>query len=283
LKIALVIPVWNEADTIGDVIKSAQKCLDCDIVIVDDASTDNSQSVISSFINQNPEIKYLPLSTNVGNCAAFNKGWQASSGDFVIDLAADDLLLPQRISIGVECFLKAGREYGVHFGDARIIDEKGNLLREHLTTSYFQDAVPEGILFSTLLAKYFINPASMMYSKDLLDFLGGYDESLAYEDFDLWVRSSKEFKYCYSNILLISKRVVKGAHSSTQYKPGSKILHSTLRVCEKAYGLCENNQEYQALLIRLRYEKKMAILSLNWFVAWGFYKLQRKTVKKLMP
>ncbi len=242
----------------------------------------SSQDVIQTFIEKHPQIKFIPLSTNIGNCRAFNIGWQASSGDYVIDLAADDLLLPERISVGVDCFLNVGSEYGVHFGDARIIDEKGNLLGEHLTGSYFQGNVPEGILFSTLLSKYFINPATMMYSKSLLDYLGGYDESLAYEDFDLWVRSSKEFKYCYTNSLLVAKRNLMGAHSGRQYKPGSKILKSTLQVCEKAFAICENSAEYQALLIRIKYEMKMSFVSLNWRVAWQFFLLQQKTQSALM-
>lgn len=282
--VSVICLCYNHSKYVVESLESvlSQSYANIELIVVDDASTDNSQAVIRSFIDEYPKAKFIPLSHNVGNCRAFNVGWQASSGDYVIDLAADDLLLPQRISLGIDCFLKTGSEYGVHFGDARIIDENGSLLREHVTSSYFQDKVPEGILFSTLLSKYFINPATMMYSKSLLDFLGGYDESLAYEDFDLWVRSSKEFKYCYSSKLLISKRRVKGGHSDRQYKPGSKILKSTLRVCEKAYVLCENKREFRALLVRIKYEMKMAFFSLNWYVVWGFYKLQRQTLKKLM-
>jgi glycosyltransferase involved in cell wall biosynthesis len=277
--VSVICLCYNHSKYVVESIESvlSQIYENIELIIVDDASTDDSQRVISSFIEQLPKIKFIPLSQNVGNCRAFNIGWQASSGAYVIDLAADDILLPQRISIGIERFLDTGSDYGVHFGDARMIDKNGTLLKEHLTGSYFQDNVPEGILFSTLLTKYFINPATMMYSKPLLNFLGGYDESLAYEDFDLWVRSSKEFKYCYSNRLLINKRTLKGAHGGTQYRPGSKILKSTYRVCEKAFALCENSQEYQALLIRIKYEMKMAIFSFNWGVAWRFYKLRRKT------
>jgi glycosyltransferase involved in cell wall biosynthesis len=282
--VSVICLCYNQSKYVVESIESvfSQSYTNIELIIVDDASTDNSQVVIRAFIEKFPKVKFIPLRENKGNCRAFNIGWQASSGDYVIDLAADDLLLPKRISLGIECFLNAGSEYGVHFGDARIINKNGDLLSEHLTGSYFQDNVPEGILFSTLLTKYFINPATMMYSKPLLDYLGGYDESLAYEDFDLWVRSSKEFKYCYSNNLLIAKRTLKGAYSGRQYKPGSKILKSTLRVCEKAFALCENDQEYQALIIRIKYEMKMAIVSLNWGVAWRFFLLQQKTRSALM-
>jgi glycosyltransferase involved in cell wall biosynthesis len=277
--VSVICLCYNHSKYVVESLESvlSQSYANIELIIVDDASTDDSQDVIRNFIDKFPEVKFIPLSRNIGNCRAFNIGWQASSGDYIIDLAADDLLLPERISVGIDCFLTAGSEYGVHFCDARIIDENGNPLREHLTGSYFQDNVPEGIIFSTLLTKYFINPVTMMYSKALLDYLGGYDESLAYEDFDLWVRSSKKFKYCYSNHILVAKRAIAGSHGNKQYRPGSKILKSTLRVCEKAFVLCENNQENRALLIRIKYEMKMAIVSLNWGVAWRFFRLQQKT------
>ena len=281
--VSVICLCYNHSKYVIESIESvlAQTYNKIELIVVDDGSTDGSQDVIREFIESTEGLSFIPLSKNVGNCRAFNIGWQASSGEYVIDLAADDLLLPQRISIGVECFLEGGSEYGVHFSDARIIDKNGGFLEEHLTGSYFQGEVPEGILFSTLLAKYFINPATMMYSKLMLEYLGGYDESLAYEDFDLWVRSSKEFKYCYSNQILIAKRSIVGSHGNKQYKLGSKMLKSTFKVCQKAYELCENKVEYQALIVRIKYEMKMAFLSLNWSTARGFYGLQRQTQKRL--
>jgi len=281
--VSVICLCYNHSKYVVESIESvlAQTYENIELIVVDDASTDNSHAVIREFIESSPGISFIPLTKNVGNCRAFNIGWQASSGDYVIDLAADDLLLPERISLGIDCFLERGNDYGVHFGDARIIDKNGSLLGEHLTASYFQEQVPEGLLFHTLLAKYFISPPTMMFSKPMLDYLGGYDESLAYEDFDLWVRSSKKFKYCYTNKIIVAKRSIIGSHGKMQYTPGSIILKSTLLVCEKAYGFCETDEEYQALIVRIKYEKKKAFLSLNWSVAWNLYKLQNKSQLRL--
>jgi len=282
--VSVICLCYNHSKYVVESIESvlAQTYENIELIIVDDASTDNSRSVIQNFINNQPAISFMPLGNNIGNCRAFNIGWQASSGEYIIDLAADDLLLPERISAGVERFAVAGSQFGLHFADARIIDGKGSKIAEHLTGSYFEDDVPEGYLFSAILSKYFINPATMMYSKPMLDYLGGYDESLAYEDFDLWVRSSKEFKYCYSNQVLVTKRQISSSRSNNQYRPGSKILKSTLLVCSKAYKLCENTHEYKALLMRIKYEMKMAIVSFNWEIAWQFYQLRGKVRQELM-
>jgi glycosyltransferase involved in cell wall biosynthesis len=267
-------------EAIGSV--QAQTYPNVELIVVDDASSDNSQRLIGDYLKDFPAVKFIPIARNVGNCKAFNMGWQASSGNFIIDLAADDVLHPERITVGVECFLQSGPDYGVHYTDARIINTGGREVGQHLTANFFAGEVPQGFIFTALLGRYFINPVTMMYSKSLLDYLGGYDETLAYEDFDLWVRSAKKFKYCYTNQLLVSKRQVGGSHGKRQYRPFSNLLSSTLKVCDKAFALCEHYEEFSALLTRINYEMKMALVSFNWQIAYRFYKLRQRVLKKLV-
>jgi hypothetical protein len=104
---------------------------------------------------------------------------------------------------------------------------------------------------------------------------------LAYEDFDFWVRSSKEYQYCYSAEVLVVKRLLKNSHSTRQYKFRSAIIESTYRVCEKAYTRCENRQEFQALKKRVSYEMKKAGQSLNLKTVRKFFKLWQRINSKL--
>jgi glycosyltransferase involved in cell wall biosynthesis len=281
--VSVICLCYNHERYVVDAIESvlSQTYDNIELIIVDDASTDNSLQIIKDRLLSFPEAKFIPLTKNVGNCRAFNIGWQASSGTYIIDLAADDLLYPKRISIGVECFIDSGPDFGVHFTDAQLIDKSSIITGAHETNNFFTNEVPQGIIFRSLLSKYFINPVTMMYSKDLLDYLGGYDESLAYEDFDLWVRSSKKFKYCYSNKMLVAKRALNQSHGGSQYRPVSKILFSTYKVCEKAYSLCEDKGDFSALLKRINYELKMAVFSFNWLVANNLFKLRREVIKKI--
>jgi len=281
--VSVICLCYNHSKYVVEAINSVleQTYPNVELLVIDDASTDNSKAVIREHIKSFEHIKFIELDKNVGNCTAFNIGWRASSGAYVIDLAADDVLLPERISVGIEYFLKLGSDYGVHFTDARLIDKSGNKVGEHLTSGYFDEKVPEGFIFNSILQKYFINPASMMYSVALLNYLGGYDESLANEDFDLWVRSSKKFKYCYSKQILVAKRLLNKSYSRSQYRPGSAILRSTFVVCEKAFNLCENNRDFESLLIRINYEMKMAFISFNWLVALKFYQLKKQTIRKI--
>ncbi|MEN8247458.1 MAG: glycosyltransferase [Bacteroidota bacterium] len=281
--VSVICLCYNHQNYVRDAIDSVwqQTYPNIELIVVDDASEDNSQIVIKDHLIDRDDIKFIALKENLGNCSAFNKGWRESSGEFIIDLAADDLLLPERVAKGVEQLQLKGKEYGVHFSDAKLIDRGGKHIGDHLTANFFNDSVPEGYLFTNLLEKYFINPVSMMYSRELLAYLGGYDETLTYEDFDLWVRSSKKFKYCYSNEVLVAKRLLSSSHSTGQYNPGSNILKSTYRVCKKALDICETSDEYKALVVRINFEMKQAAFSFNWSVVKDFFFLKRK-VKKIL-
>ena len=280
--VSVICLCFNHEAYVEEAMQSvlAQTYPNIELIVVDDASTDGSQEVIRRFVKEHEEVKPILLEENLGNCKAFNTGWLEASGKYIIDLAADDLLHETRIARGVEVLEKRGEKYGVHFTDARMIDEKGQNIGLHITQEYY-NPVPEGIIFKQLLAKYFINPVSMMLSDKMLNILGGYDESLAYEDFDLWVRSSKEFAYCYTPEVLVSKRVLGNSHSTNQYKTGSKLLKSTCKVCFKAYDLCDTKDEFEALLSRVNYELKKSIQSINFGPGLELLKLRSAILDRL--
>lgn len=64
--------------------------------------------------------------------------------------------------------------------------------------------------------------------------------------------------------------------SKAQYLPNSKMLDSTLRVCQKALPLCRNEDELRALGIRVRYELRQAVISNNYAAARGLQQLLAK-------
>ncbi len=281
--VSVICLSYNHAAYVGEAIASvlAQTYPHVELIVVDDGSSDASVPAIRQALAGNKDIKFIALQQNIGNCRAFNLAWRQAQGDYIIDLAADDRLLPGRIARGVAALQAAGPDYGLHFCDARIINKSGRMLREHRTADFFAGEVPQGYLFETVLRKYFINPVTMMYSRAMLDSLGGYDENLAYEDFDLLVRASRRFKFCYTPEVLAEKRIVKGSLGSTQYRPRSAMLRSTLQVCRKAYGMCQTPAEYAALQVRLRYEMKMALASLNWGVLLPMFRLYRQAGRAL--
>lgn len=253
-----------------------------EIIVVDDASTDNSVSVITTILSEFPNIQFLPLGENHGNCKAFNKGLAQAKGEFIVDLSTDDVLHPERVAQQVDYFSKYDSSYGVVFTDAVYIDESGNFMRRHfdyLIEKKLIRKIPQGEVFADLLSTYFVASPTMMVRREVFDQLQGYDESLAYEDFDFWVRSSRHFKYIYLDKALTYIRKSARSLSTTWYVPGDTQLHSTYLVCLKALSLIRTESERCAFILRIRYEIRQSFLSENYNEADLFYALLKRIEK----
>jgi glycosyltransferase involved in cell wall biosynthesis len=239
------------------------------LIVVDDASTDSSAKVIKEILKEHPEILFLSLKSNVGNCKAFNKGFEQSTGRFIIDLAADDALMPDRIQEGINAFERSGAGYGVNFSDAELIDESGSRLGFH-SDQFPHTTIPQGDVYQPVIERYFINSPTMMMRREVLVALGGYDETLAYEDFDFWVRSSRDFLYTYTPKPLVRRRMLKTSMASNQYKRNSLQLASTYEVCKKIEKLNRNTSEDKSLRKRILYEMRKAITVGEFQLSWKY-------------
>lgn len=276
--VTVICLCYNQARFVQEAIASVvgQTYPRIEIIIVDDASTDGSAAVIDAICAANPALHFLPLKTNHGNCAAFNKALAASRGEFVIDMACDDVMTPERIEKQVTFFRQLDDSYGVVFSDAIYIDERGQPLYNH--TAYLQrhsliDEVPTGDVYVQVLSVYFICSPTMMMRRSVLSEMNGYDPSLAYEDFDFWVRSSRNYRYGYQAEPLMKVRRSANSMSTRLYKPGDRQLHSTYLVCKKARLLNRTPAEHAALVNRVRYELRQAVFSDNRHEAALFFSL----------
>lgn len=238
-----------------------------EIILVDDASLDASVAIAQDFLQTNVSpylVKTIFLPYNLGNCAAFNRGLALASGKYIIDFATDDTMLPQRIEQQVAYFEGLPEDYGVVFTEAKYIDMSGQHLWYHYRDRLKHiRPIPTGDVYADVLARYFISPPTMIVRKGVLDELGGYDEQLAYEDFNFWIRSARNWKYAYLDKCTTQVRKHATSMSAQQYHPGDPQLRSTYLVCQKALKLNQNESEQQALATRLKYEIRRAFRSSN--------------------
>lgn len=99
--VSVVIPCFNNATTIvralTSVITQTQPPLE--IIVVDDASTDDSRIVLHRWMDETVgvNIRMVSLPDNRGAAAARNKGWEFAKGEYVAFLDADDYWLPRKI------------------------------------------------------------------------------------------------------------------------------------------------------------------------------------------
>ncbi len=232
-----------------------------EVWLVDDASTDGSAATLREYAARYPAWHLLLLPENVGNCRAFNQAFRRSRGEFVIDFATDDVLLPNRVSQQVAAFRGAAPLVGMVYSNAELIDAAGRPLGLHHRPDGHggrRPAPASGWVFAEVLRRYFISTPTMMMRRACLQQLGGYDEALAYEDFDFWVRASREWQFLYLDEVTTRKRRHPRSLGRRAYRRHDPFLTSTIRVCEKALALVRTPAERVALATRLRWELRQA-------------------------
>lgn len=255
--VTIILTAYNQEKYIGETLQSiaGQSYRNIQLIIVDNASTDGTVGEIEKYKKALNPFLTISHTENLGLCKAFNRALAVANGKYIIDLSGDDLLLPERVSRQVEQLEMLGDSYGVVFSNARHIDETGGFIGYHYPIDANGKAlrpIPCGDVYGQILERYFICTPTMMMRRSVLEELNGYDESLVFEDFDFWVRSSVMCKYFYQDEILTSKRRTPMSLSTLVFKKNSGMLESCYTVCCKALKLNRNQNEFDLLASRIR-------------------------------
>ncbi|WP_404788158.1 glycosyltransferase family 2 protein [Altericista sp. CCNU0014] len=117
--VSIIINNYNYGRFLGRAIDSAlnQTYPYCEIIVVDDGSTDNSRDIIRNYTDD-----IIPVfKENHGQASAFNAGYAVSKGDIICFLDSDDNFLPQKVEKIVEIF-KANKDIGWCFHSLMLVD-----------------------------------------------------------------------------------------------------------------------------------------------------------------
>ncbi len=273
--VSIICLCHNQVAHVAEAIQSVfnQDYEHIELIVVDDASTDSSARIIKNQ-SKRQSFNFLESEKNMGICKAFNMGLKYAQGHYIIDLAADDQLLPTRVSEGINAF--QSKDIGVNFCDAYITTKDRGIIKTHYlrdTNGKLIERVPDGDVYLDLIRKYFISPPTMMVRRDVLETLNGYDEALTYEDFDFWIRSSRTFNYGFTDKILVKKKVLADSLSKNQFRFRSIHQQTTLKVCQKIKCLNQISDEDKALSTRCWYEIRQCIRQANLELVPGFLKL----------
>ena len=196
----MVIPCKNMGNYVRQAIESvlAQTLPVHEIVVVDDASTDDSRDVLQRFSNR---IRVLP-SPGVGVSIARNAAMLAATGEYIAFLDADDLWYPQKMEIQLQQMRTEARK--LSFTDFRHSTDPdipgGPVLTEYT-------AVADGDVFSNLLRENFILTSTFVMHRDALALVGLFKPHLKVgEDRDLWLRVARKMPMTWVKTPLAFKR-----------------------------------------------------------------------------
>jgi glycosyltransferase involved in cell wall biosynthesis len=238
-----------------------------ELIIVDDFSTDNSRETIQKWLIDYPEVQFIANETNLGSTKSFNKALKLAKSEFIIDLAADDILLPNCVSLQLKAFKESQfKNLGVVYGNAELMNEKGDFYFYYFPVDASKKTIEKretgDIYLSVISGGNSICSVSSMVRKSVFDDLQGYDENLAYEDLDLWIRASRQYDFDYIDEILIKKRISTtslGTHFYLKNDVRSrKINYSTYLIIRKAIQLNRSKTEHKAILKRIHFEMILA-------------------------
>jgi glycosyltransferase involved in cell wall biosynthesis len=119
-KVSIVITCYNYEHFLPDSIGSAlaQEGVEPEVIVVDDASTDDSAAVAQQFAEVDSRVTVLRRRQNGGPVLAFNEGCAAATGEFIVRLDADDLLTPGSLVRSIALF-DAYPSVGLVYGHPR--------------------------------------------------------------------------------------------------------------------------------------------------------------------
>jgi len=169
--ISVVIPAYNAGKFIGEALASAlvQTRPAAEIIVVDDGSTDGTAAAAENF---GSPVRLIRNSENLGVGASRNRGVQASRGEYVAYLDADDKWRPNHLA-NLGALLDANPRVGFAFSPVEFFGEKTG----QWPGSLAQFAQPRNCFFD-LLRNLPCVPSGLMIRRSVHDAIGGMDEQV---------------------------------------------------------------------------------------------------------
>lgn len=275
-KVSILALCYNHGLFLDEALRSIENLTydNLEVWIADDCSTDNSRKILLKWKEKHPEWTVIFHNTNKGNCITFNELLSNCSGEFVIDFATDDVFENESFESWVNQ-LASRSECGFCYADAWVFESDLNNRVLHSQNKSKTD-FPEGWILPSLFSPSFICPPAVLFRKSALLEIGGYDESLAYEDWDVWLRLARKFPVCRFPFPVINYRKHADSMSaSILSKRNEKHLASTLTILTRVLDWEEMTGKTEWITFA-RYHLKLCSLLQRIDLADSFYQLLKK-------
>jgi glycosyltransferase involved in cell wall biosynthesis len=189
--VSVVIPTRNRPRHVARAVRSvlAQTFSDLEILVVDDASTDDVGAVLAPLADA--RVRVLRHDRRRGACAARNTGIDAARGRFVALLDDDDEWMPGKLAAQVARFASTPEIGLVYCGVEVVSEATGEVQRRSL---------PKGapLTYADLLRSTGFGASAAVVRRECFAAIGGFDETLAgAQDRDMWLRIAKRYRLDY--------------------------------------------------------------------------------------
>jgi glycosyltransferase involved in cell wall biosynthesis len=249
--VTVFVGCYNQSRFVEECLDSVkgQTYPNLQVIIFDDCSKDNSVAVIDNWLKRHRlDWQFIQHNRNIGICASLNEVLRLARGKYISMVAADDVWQPDKTSRQVEMMSRMPEDIGVLYSDAFQIDENGEMSPQMFIESHRKFVVPpEGFLFDVLWEGNFIPAMTTLIRRDCFTKVGNYDEDLCFEDWDMWMRISRIFRFAYDNNARAKYRLVSTSAFRTMFEAMRRSVE-LLKVKYLLHGWLNTAQETNAVL-----------------------------------
>lgn len=212
--VSIVASLYNYHNYIANMVNSVleQTYPYWELIIVDDASTDNPEEILAQF--NDSRIKYTKLKENQGYSHARNEGIINSTGNFIAIVDADDMLTPTSIEVRLQALLYHSNYLWCH-ADGKKIDASGNLIQRRKKRKNRKERYGDTITHRA------IHGGSLMMRRQFFLKLGLFDETLKFSSDNELIRRALKFKllpYYVPEVVTYYRQHSKQMHKASEKK-----------------------------------------------------------------
>ncbi len=202
-KVTIAIPTYNRSNLLKTSLQSAlaQDYLDYQVLVLDNASDDDTEAVVRSFADS--RIVYVRNEVNIGIFGNWQRSIELNTSPYLSILSDDDVLLPNFIRESVLA-LDNHPHAGMSAAQAEFIDTNGILLQ--VTGTEFSDNLPQGLIDGLEFIhqivdgrKWILRTSAVMFRASALRTVGGFDitHSKYLLDLNLYLRMAVQFDFFF--------------------------------------------------------------------------------------
>ncbi len=187
--VSVIIPTCNRAAYLRTALDSvlSQTFTDFEVIVVDDASTDDTSRVVKEF--KAVSIQYVRHDENRGGSVARNTGIAKSQSEYIAFLDDDDEWEPTKLELQMDLLKRSAPNVGLVYTGCRAIDRAtGKVLGQRTPAQ-------RGDLSTDMLRENCIGSTSSTVLKRVcFEEVGVFDHTLpSFQDYDLWIRLAAKF------------------------------------------------------------------------------------------
>jgi glycosyltransferase involved in cell wall biosynthesis len=202
--VTVIISAYNHEmfveQTILSVVNQTYGSENIELIVIDDFSTDGTGTILDE-LSKKHNFKFIQNEKNKGISKNLNTLIRLANGKYIACCASDDYWGLTKIDEQVSLMETLTDEYAVCHTDAFIVDKNDKILYSHTSGIEYNEVILPKILINNGIVA-----PSAMYRKEVFSVVGHFDETLPFEDREMWIRISINYKFAHITKKLVYRR-----------------------------------------------------------------------------